>query len=882
MKILKLKHLLKISSIVFFITNSTFGQSIRLTGTIQDKSSNPIDNITIVVYQKDNILAYTYTNEFGAFETTFELSNSTTNSVNIVANSLGYQEQTKTISLEDKTEYKLVFTLEEKAEQLNEVVLEAWEKIKVKRDTITYKVSAFKDGSERVVEDLLKNIPGIEIASDGNIKVNGKAIDKLLIEGDDLFDDKYKLLTKNLDANNIEEIEVLNNFEDNPVLKSFQESEKVALNLKLKEDKKNVWFGNSDLGYGTDNRYNSTANIGLLKKKIKFFNLTNVNSIGSTAISQVKNTAEVNFTGFENVKKIEKLNNEVVNIDNLSTTNFSNNEDIFNTSFLNSLSFVTNLSKQTKIRSLTYFTYDEIEKRNDNITEYFIEPETISFNEQNRIEIKDLSFATELELKHYSKNQTYLTYDFTFENNPTVTRGNLIFNGDNISQIQKDKNYNFFNHLNITKKIADNTLLLAYAYLGINNTEQDYTIQPNIFSDVFNNNEDLTINQNSNTPLNYYGLISEIVKKGKKSEYGLEFSATVDRDKIENSFRFDNQAPVDTLSNNTDYKNTRISILGKYNYDISRLFKISSSLNISQNYLNVNDIKKDFFFINPKIRFHTKKTKIGNFGLSYSYQNNLPQAQYLTEDFVLTNYRTFNRGTNDIQQINNHSFGFFYTFNNYKKQFLINSFLLHSFADKSSGLNSQITERTNFNQYQIIDGGKLTNYNLSVARYIKAFSSTLKISTQQSWSNNPIIINNNISEVVNYNANYRIQGTTYFKLPVNFKFGFQYNYSKGEFDNQISTNEYLEGNLDATLKLSDLWLFKLENNYYSINENEYWFINANLNYNPEKSRLSYRLSANNLTNITEFRDIFISEFQRNETNFRVIPRYILLNINYRF
>lgn len=873
----------KTSLYILFISNIfCYSQEITVNGTLKGLDDDIIQNATIIIYQNDKIMSYTYSNNLGYYSTTFDFKKSVNTKLKIIANILGYEQKEKIILIDNKITYTIDFSLEEKVEKLNEVVLESWEKIKVKRDTITYKVSAFKDGSERVVEDLLKNIPGIEVSSDGNIKVNGKAIDKLLIEGDDLFDDKYKLLTKNLDANNIDEIELLNNFEDNPVLKNFQESEKVALNLKLKENKKNVWFGNLDLGYGSDDRYNSTANVGLLKKKIKFFNLTNINSMGRTAISQVNNTDEVNFTGFDNDKKIEKTNNEVVNIDNLSSTNFSNNEDIFNDSFLNSLSFVTNLSKQTKIRSLTYFTYDEIEKRNDNITEFFIEPETISFNEQNRIEIKDLSFATELELKHYSKNETYLTYDFTLENNPTETRGNLIFNGDDVSQTQDDKNYNFFNHLNITKKIADNTLLLAYCYLGINNTKQDYTIQPNIFSDVFNNNEVLAINQNSNTPLNYYGLISEIVSKGKKSEYGLEFSATVDRDEIENNFRFDNQAPVDTLSNNTDYKNTRISILGKYNYNISRLFKISSSLSISQNYLDVNDTKKDFFFINPKIRFHTKKTKIGNFGISYSYQNNLPQARYLTEDFILTKYRTFNRGTSDIQQINNHSFGFFYTFNNYKKQFLINSFLLHSFADKSYGLNSQITERTNFNQYQIIDGGKLTNYNLSITRYLKTFSSTLKASTQQSWSNNPIIINNTISEVVNYNANYRIQGTTYFKLPVNFKFGFQYNYSKGEFDNQISTNEYLEENLDTTLKLSDQWLFKLENNYYSINENDYWFINANLNFNPKKSRFSYKLSTNNLTNITEFKDVFISEFQRNETNFKVIPRYILLNIKYRF
>jgi hypothetical protein len=872
----------KITIVFLIIYNFCNSQQVTINGTLKGLDDKVIPNASIILSLNERIVAYTYSNSLGYYATTFELKKSDNTKLRIIANSLGYEQKEKTILIDNKTTYTIDFSLKEKVEELNEVVLESWEKIKVKRDTITYKVSAFKDGSESVVEDLLKNIPGIEVSSDGNIKVNGRAIDKLLIEGDDLFDDKYKLLTKNLDANNIEEIEVLNNFEDNPVLKNFQESEKVALNLKLKDEKKNVWFGNLDLGIGTDKRYNTTANIGLLKKKIKLFNLTNLNSIGNTAISQVKNTGTLNFTNLDTNKKTEKNNNNIVNIDNLSSSNFSNNEDIFNNSFLNSLSFVTNLSKETKLRSLTYFTYDEVDKQNANLTQYFIEPETISFTEQNIIDIKDISFATELELKHYSKNETYITYDFTFENNPTKTRGNLIFNNDNINQLQDDNKYNLFNHLNITKKISDKTLLLTYAYLGINNTEQNYTIQPNIFSDIFNNNENLTINQNSKTPLSYYGLISELIAKGTKSEYSLEFSATIDKDEIESQFKFDNQTPIDTLSNNTDYKNSRLALTSKYNYNISRLFKISSSLTISQNYIRLNDSKEQLFFINPKIRFHTKKTKIGNFGISYGFQNNLPQSKYLTENLILSNYRTFNRGLEDIQQINNHNFGFYYTFNNYKKQFLINSFLMLSFSDKSYGLNSLLSENANFNQYQIIDGGKLTNYNLSITRYLKGISSTLKLSTQQFWSRNPIILNNTISEVINYNANYRIQGTTYFKMPINFKFGFQYNYSNGEFDSQISSNNYIESNLDTTLKLSDKWLFKIENNFYSINENNYLFLNTNLNYNPENSRFSYRISANNLSNITEFKDVFISEFQRNETNFRVLPRYLIMNVKYRF
>ena len=865
--------------LLFFITHFLTSQVINVKGKVFNKLDEELSNIAVVVYGGGKLLSYAYTNEKGGFLITIQKPKLDT--LNIVASSLGFKKESKRVSVLKNT-ININFILEEQNDILEEVVLESWEKIKVKKDTIVYKVSAFKDGSENVVEDLLKNIPGIEIDLNGSIKVNGKAINKLLIEGDDLFDDKYKLLTKNLDASIIKEVEVLTGFEDNPVLKSFQESEKVALNLKLKNNKKNVWFGNIDLGTGTDKRYNTTVNIGLLKKKIKIFNLTNVNSISKTAVSQVKNTETISLNGFDTNKKIEKVSNELISIDNLSSSNFSNNEDVFNNSLLNSLSFVTNLSKQTKLRSLTYFTYDEIEKENDNITQYFIEPKTIFFTEQNKIDIKDILFSTELELKYLSKNETYFTYNFTFENNPTKTTGNLIFNNDNVSQLQEDKKYNFFNHLNFTKKISNNTLLLTYTYLGVNNTKQNYSIQPNTFSDVFNNDEDLTIYQKNNTPLTYYGLNSELVTKTNKAEYGIEFSAAVDRDEIIGSFRFENQPKIDSLSNNIDYINKRVSLTGKYTYDISKLLKISSSLSISKNYIKLNSNKNQFFFVNPKISLHSKKTKVGNFGISYSFQNNLPNSKFLTNSFMLNNYRTFNKGINSIQQSNNHSFGFYYTFNNYKKQFLINSFFTHSFSNKSYGLNSFISENASFNQYTVINGAKFTNYNLSITRYLKSISSSLKLNTQQSWSNNPVIINAVTSKVVNYNANYRLQGTTYFRLPINFKFGIQYNYSKGEFNKQNSTNNYLESNLTANLKISNNWLFKIENNYYSIKSQNYWFSNLNISFNPEKSKFSYRITANNLSNITKFNDIVLSSFQRNETNYKVIPRYFMLNIKYVF
>ena len=89
-------------------------------------------------------------------------------------------------------------------------------------------------------------------------------------------------------------------------------------------------------------------------------------------------------------------------------------------------------------------------------------------------------------------------------------------------------------------------------------------------------------------------------------------------------------------------------------------------------------------------------------------------------------------------------------------------------------------------------------------------------------------------------------------------------------------------NLEATLKLSDLLLLKFDNRYYSISSNDFWFSNAQLLYNPKNSRYSYRLVARNMSDITEFEDVYISEFQRNETNYRIVPSFILLNVKYRF
>ncbi len=874
---MKNKCLLIILLLTSFLSNS---QDLLVHGKIINKENLALPNTSIVIYVNQIIEEYSYSSEEGKYS--IRLNNlKNGDSLKIVANSLGYNSNTSNVIYKGQKEIVSDIVLEEKLEVLNEVVLEAWEKIKVSKDTVTFRVSKFTDGSEQVVEDLLKNLPGVEVLKNGDIKVNGKLIDKLLIEGDDLFDDKYKILSKNLDAKNISKIQILNNFEDNPVLKSFQESEKVALNLLLKEDKKNVWFGNISFGLGTNERYESSANLGLLKKKVKFFNFTDLNNTRKLALSQVRSNSTINISNYDTEKKIEKNNNTIVDIDNLKSTNFSDNEDLFNRSFLNSLSLVTNLSESTKLRSLSYYASDIIEKQNSSFVEYFVSPDPIEYSEDNNMNIKDIIFATELEVKHH-KNNVFYKYDFSFENNSTLKEGNLLFNEDIISEVQDDKKHNFFNHLNVTKKLSENNLLLVYVYHGQNNTKQNFTIQPNIFNQQFEEDDTQSlVQQNSNSPLRYTGISTELITKLKKSEFGLEVFGSFDKDKINSTFSVNNQVTIDSLSNDTDYKKTNLSARVKYKYDFSDKFKLRSSFGISQNYTNINDEKDELFFVFPAISLTYKKQQ-SVLGLNYSFTNNIPEISYLNENYILKNYRTFSRGLNYIEPFKSHNIGFRYVYKNYKKVFLINSYLFYNFSNRNYGTENFITENSNFIDYRILDGGSFLGYNISVTRYLNALPLLIKLSTNQLWSNNDVLINNEFGVTKNYNSNYQFNCTTYLSIPLDFDLSLRYNYSKGQFSDQENSFDYIEASLNSILELSEKWRIQIINDFYYINKNNFLFTNMEINFNPNGNRWSYQLQGSNLSNIKDLTNINISENQKQSSSFRIVPRYILLNLKYRF
>ena len=273
----------KISFILFLTITISFGQ-IKIKGIVSDSLEIPLEAASIVAINKiSNALeTYALTDEKGYYK--LDVKEST--SYKIQVSSLGLITINDIIetSNEDITKnYSLRADI-----ILDEVIVKL--PIEVRGDTLIYNADSFKSGSERKLEDIIDKLPGVEINDSGQIEVEGKVVNKLMVNGKDFFDGDTKVGTKNIPSSAVDKIQVLRNYSEVGQLSGVRSSQdNFAINIKLKEGKESFWFGNVTAGAGDapeDKLY-------LLQPKLFYYNpkysiniISDINNIGEVALTR--------------------------------------------------------------------------------------------------------------------------------------------------------------------------------------------------------------------------------------------------------------------------------------------------------------------------------------------------------------------------------------------------------------------------------------------------------------------------------------------------------------------------------------------------------------------------------------------------------------------
>jgi hypothetical protein len=261
-------YLLLLTVLTLSLVSSAQKTNGSVKGTLQDSTgSQGLADATVSVMRlKDSsLISFTVTDRNG----NFEVKNIEEGTYNIIASYAGLKSLKKSFTINSTSPVVDlgVLNMARYYKNMDEIVIIDDAPVKIKGDTVEFKADAFKSNKPNAtVEDLLKKIPGVEVDKEGTVKAQGEQVQKVYVDGKEFFGTDPKLATKNLTQDMVESVQVYDDMSDQAKFTKIDDgSRSKAINIKLKKDKKNGYFGKAMAGAGTNDRYESSLSVNRFK-----------------------------------------------------------------------------------------------------------------------------------------------------------------------------------------------------------------------------------------------------------------------------------------------------------------------------------------------------------------------------------------------------------------------------------------------------------------------------------------------------------------------------------------------------------------------------------------------------------------------------------------
>ena len=266
-----------------FLSITSYGQ-VKLEGIVKDSLKAPLESASLVAIDQktNNLESYVLTDINGKYK--LNLKNNSNYKIQV--SYIGLRTINETLDTKEGDILKDFVLRSDIA--LDEVIVKM--PVVVRGDTLIYDADSFKNGSERKLEDIIDKLPGVEINESGQIEVEGKVVNKLMVNGKDFFDGDTKIGTKNIPSSAVDKIQVLRNYAEVGQLSGVRNNQNnFAINIKLKQGKESFWFGNVTAGAGDS----PDEKLYLVQPKLFYYNpkysinfISDLNNIGEVALSR--------------------------------------------------------------------------------------------------------------------------------------------------------------------------------------------------------------------------------------------------------------------------------------------------------------------------------------------------------------------------------------------------------------------------------------------------------------------------------------------------------------------------------------------------------------------------------------------------------------------
>ena len=899
-----------LSTIFLLIFSFSYSQ-IKLEGYVKDSLGNGLELANVIAINKATsaLDSYGITNENGRYK------------LNLKKNTI-YSIQVSYIGMKSAAERLETLTSDltknfilQEDNLLDEVELTYEMPVTVSGDTLTYNADSFNKGTERKLEDVLENLPGVEINDDGQVEVEGKVVTKVMVEGKDFFDGDSKLATKNIPSNAVDKVQVLKNYAEVGQLSGVTNNQNnVALNIKLKEGKKNFWFGNILGGGGEPEVHPKTDNLYLIQPKLFYYSpeyslnfIGDLNNIGEVAFTR---RDYFNFTG--GFKRPSATSGTSINLGNndIGFLTLQNNraKDI-NTKF-GAANFSWSPKSSLDLGGFAIFSNSRNELQENRSIQYTDagigipneETQSNTFQENNLGMLK-------LSTKYQPDANNQLEYEI-FGQLSQSEQDQRFFSSINqsIDQIEEVTPFNVSQNLNYYYTLDDKNIFALEAQHVLKDEDPLYNAiledkfsyddtAENLGLDQFQSNYNLSqekrVQSNQlDAKLDYWRILN------KKSNLNFTLGTIFSHQKFDsNIFQFlddgslYDSSPTDVSDvNSIDYRFTDL-YLGLHYRLKTGIFTITPG--ISGHAYNVNNTQfgqkatDNFFRFLPDLNVIVQLKKSETLNLNYRMQTQFTDVSNFASGLVLNNYNSLFSGNPYLENALSHNVSLFYY-----------SFNMFNYTNVFASLNYN-KSIDNIRTQSVFQPGSVirvsTPFNSPFAdesmnasgRFQRTFGKirgTLRANFNYSIFNQ--FIQNRRSENETFSQTYRAQIRTNFRTAPNLDLSYRYTIQ----DNNLGQNSTKFYTKSPTIELDALFLksFTFRTDYSfndfsdeigTINTFEFW--NASLSYRKdEDAKFEYELRATNLLDTRSQNQSNAGNISVSATEYFIQPRYITFRVRF--
>ena len=843
--------------------------------------SIPLESATIYLQNsKDNsLIKYTTSNKKGEFS----LSGSTIHkNATLFISYVGSKTYTKKITLQPKIDLKLVYL--EDTSMLDAVMITSRSPVTIKQDTLEFNPDSFKTKRNASVEDFIKKLPGVQVDNDGNITVNGKKVDKILVNGKPFFTNDPTMATHNLTKEIIEKLQIVDSKTNSEAFTGEAgDGNFKTINLVIKKENNKGSFGKLSTGIGDNDRYEFSGNYN------KFNNDRNISLVGT---GNNINAPRVGF-GTKGIRTSRK----------------------------GGISYADELFKNQPVSVNYMYSDTQFENRRIQETAYIV-PDAPYFSNTTSNSVTEYQ-SHELDIEYQAILGETFHIDFTSGFGYLPGENNFISTSESLDEFQELTNTStintnstelqkeFRNGLDLTKKIGKKG---AFFKLSLNQSSNAFE------SDDFTNSELLFLNSTteniirnqftatdneSNTLNAGFTFRLPIVPKKLFVDFKFDsFNQKEESDKAVFDFDVNQQAFNDLntlLSSDFTYRNNAMIPRVRINYrdkKIKAFFNFDYAFRALENQDRLRpefDIKRNFEIATYSAGFQYRLSRRTVINTGIGLTNSIPSLSQLQSFTNVSNPLNIIRGNPNLKPQNRYNFHVDFRTNNFQKGYGLHSRFKADFDNNRVvsryTINDDLVRETSFVNVSGNYGyhNYLTLYKKIKLDEIRAMQVNLNSSIS---ATKQINFNNDVRydiKTINYRPSLELnfEWENVFDFDVDYNWNFtRINYSLDGFTNEeIITHElefYTTTQLFENLSWENQVRYIYNPNVSSGFEKYAWSWNSSLTYSFMNDSANISLKVYDLLdqNINT-RRIVNTDFIQN-TQSLILKRFVMLSLDWKF